>query len=154
VADSKEIYSARIRAGRRTYFFDVKEGADGKAFLKVTESRMTGDAFEQSRIVMDMEHAEDLLEAMADAVRRLVAHAHKKKAPPKPKAAEKTYTVEEKRTKHPQAYARWTDGDDAQLEQLYCEGKTNKELAQVFGRDPSAIASRIKKLELKDKYNR
>ncbi len=148
----KEIYSTRLRAGRRTYFLDVKEGDDGHAYLKITESRKTGEAFEQSRIVVDKEHAEDLLESMADAVRRLMAQQFKKE--PVPVEKDKAYSVEEKREKHPQAYARWTKEDDVRLEQLFCGGKKNKELAVIFGRDPGAIAARIKKLELREKYGR
>jgi hypothetical protein len=148
----KEIYSSRLRAGRKTYFLDVKEGDDGEAYLKLTESRKTGEAFEQSRVVVDKEHAEDLLEAMADAVRRLMAHHFKKQTGAKEE--DKAYNVVDIRQKHPQAYARWSEEDDARLEQLYCEGKKNKELAVILGRDPGAISSRIKKLELKEKYGR
>lgn len=148
----KEIYSTRLRAGRKTYFLDVKEGEDGKAYLKITESRETGEAFEQSRIVVDLEHAEDLLESMADAVRRLKAHAFRKKAAVG--QGEKAHSAEGSNQKHPQAYARWTEEDDARLEQLYCEGRKRKELAVIFGREPGAITSRIKKLELKEKYGK
>lgn len=155
----KEIYSTRLRAGRKTYFVDVKEGDDGEAYLKLTESRKTGETFEQSRIVVDKAHAEDLLEAMADAVRRIMAHAFRKKAAAKEAEdkstlPEKKYSVEEKRKRDANAYARWAEEDDARLEQLYCEGRKNKELAVIFGRDPGAISSRIKKLELKEKYPR
>lgn len=147
----KEIYSSRLRAGRKTYFLDVKEDAKGEAYLKITESRQTGDVFEQERIIVDKEHAEALLESMADAVRRLMAHRHKKKEKPAPDK-DKAYSVEAIREKHPQAYARWTTEDDERLEQLFCEGKKNKELAVIFGRDPGAIKARIKKLELREKY--
>lgn len=146
----KEIYSTRLRAGRKTYFVDVQVSDDGEPYLKLSESTQTGGRFEHSRILVDKDHAEDLLEAMADAVRRLMAHTFKKKAPAG--VGDKAYSVEDIRQKHPQAYARWTEEDDARLEQLYCEGKKNKELAVIFGRDPGAIASRIKKLELKEKY--
>ena len=46
----------------------------------------------------------------------------------------------------------WTDEADKKLEQLFCEGKKVKELAHIFGRNEGAISSRIKKLELKEKY--
>jgi len=68
--------------------------------------------------------------------------------------AAKAYSVAELRQKHPQAYARWSAEDDDRLEALYCEGRKNKELAAIFGRDPGAIRSRIKKLELREKYGK
>lgn len=148
----KEIYGTRLRAGRTTYFVDVQETEQGEPYLKLTESMQSGKRFEHTRILIDKEHAEDLLEAMADAVRRLMAHASKKKVAGMDGG--KAYDVEEIRQKHPHAYARWTTEDDERLEQLYCEGKTRKELAAIFGRDPGAITSRIKKLELREKYGR
>lgn len=148
----KEIYSTRLRAGLKTYFVDVQETKSGEPYLKLSESTQSGKRFEHSHIMVDKDHAEDLLEAMADAVRRLMAHAFKKKS--FTMGGDKAYSVEVIREKHPHAYARWTAEDDTRLEQLYCEGKKNKELAVIFGRDPGAIASRIKKLELKEKYGK
>jgi DNA-directed RNA polymerase specialized sigma24 family protein len=48
----------------------------------------------------------------------------------------------------------WTAEDDNKLELLFCEGKKVKELAEIFGRNTGAINSRIKKLELKEKYGK
>lgn len=53
---------------------------------------------------------------------------------------------------NPSAYNPWTREMDAQLERLYCEGKTIEELAEKFQRTQGAIRSRIKKLELEEKY--
>ena len=58
------------------------------------------------------------------------------------------------RETHQQAYLPWTEEDDNKLELLFCEGKKVKELAETFGRNVGAINSRIKKLELKDKYGK
>ena len=37
------IKSARIRAGKRTFFFDVNVSANDKKYLKITESRFVED---------------------------------------------------------------------------------------------------------------
>ena len=63
-----------------------------------------------------------------------------------------TYSVFACRQEYPNAYAPWTDDDDLELTQMWCEGATTKELAAHFQRKPSAITSRIKKLELMEKY--
>lgn len=65
---------------------------------------------------------------------------------------EPTYSVEACRVEHPNAYKPWTQEDDDKLEQLFCEGKTTKELSEIFQRKPGAIRSRVKKLELEEKY--
>ncbi len=67
---------------------------------------------------------------------------------------QKSYTLEEKRLEHKNAYLPWTKVDDEKLEQLYCEGKKVSEIAQLFGRNKGSIESRIKKLELPEKYCR
>lgn len=64
----------------------------------------------------------------------------------------KKYSVEKIRETHQQAYQPWTQEDDEKLELLFCEGKKIKELAHIFARKEGAITSRIKKLELKEKY--
>lgn len=42
--------------------------------------------------------------------------------------------------------------DDWELTKMWCMGATVKEIASHFQRKPSAITSRIKKLELVEKY--
>lgn len=68
--------------------------------------------------------------------------------------APKAYSVAKLRVAHAHAYARWTEEDDERLEQLFCEGRKIKELAAIFGRDTGAISSRIRKLELREKYRK
>ena len=63
-----------------------------------------------------------------------------------------TYSVFACRQEYPNAYAPWTEDDDLELTQMWCESATTKELAAHFQRKPSAITSRIKKLELVEKY--
>ena len=63
-----------------------------------------------------------------------------------------TYSVFACQQEYPIAYKPWTEEDDLELTQMWCEGATTKELAAHFQRKPSAITSRIKKLELVEKY--
>lgn len=65
---------------------------------------------------------------------------------------EPTYSVEACRIDYPNAYMPWTQEDDDKLEQLFCKGKTTKELSDIFHRKQGAIRSRVKKLELEEKY--
>lgn len=70
------------------------------------------------------------------------------------RGSKKTYTKEKKQQAHKNAYERWSTEDDEKLELLFCEGKTVKELSAIFARNEGAIESRIKKLELREKYDR
>ena len=65
---------------------------------------------------------------------------------------EPTYSVYACRQEFPNAYNQWSAEDDAELERMWCEGSTVDELAAHFQRKPGAIRSRIKKLELEEKY--
>ena len=63
-----------------------------------------------------------------------------------------TYSVYACQQEYPNAYQPWSEDDDLKLTQMWCEGATTKEIAAHFQRKPSAITSRIKKLELVEKY--
>ena len=57
-----------------------------------------------------------------------------------------TYNVDGISQKHPRAYEKWTSEDDEQLKEMYDKGKGVSELASRFGRQPSAIRSRLENL--------
>ncbi|MFE7927506.1 hypothetical protein ACFU6S_02005 [Streptomyces sp. NPDC057456] len=63
-------------------------------------------------------------------------------APKQPKA----YTVEDKRKAHPNAYMPWTDQDEKDLAARCARGVLLAQLAQEFGRNEGAIASRLMKI--------
>lgn len=64
----------------------------------------------------------------------------------------KSYSIEEIRKKHTNAYKKWTPEEDEMLEIYFCEKKSIIELCSLFGRNKGAVKSRIEKLELKIKY--
>lgn len=68
--------------------------------------------------------------------------------------SEKTYSIEEIRQKHQQAYFPWTIEEDAKLEFLFGKGTKTKEISEIMGRNLGAINSRIQKLELREKYGK
>lgn len=65
----------------------------------------------------------------------------KKEQPPK-----KKYTLEEKRQQYGNAYLPWEERADEYLIHLYDEGKSIKELTEIFERNRGSITSRLKKL--------
>lgn len=50
--ERKNLFSEKVSAGGRTYFFDVKESAKGTKYLIVTESKKVGESHERSRILV------------------------------------------------------------------------------------------------------
>lgn len=64
----------------------------------------------------------------------------------KEESKKKAYTLEEKRQEHGNAYLPWEKEADEYLMRLYDEGKSIKELAEIFERNNGGIRSRLKKL--------
>ena len=70
----EELYSQAIPAGKRRYFFDVKETRGGDKFITVTESRKifngnTGDfTFEKNKIFLYKEDFEKFQKGLQNAL--------------------------------------------------------------------------------------
>ncbi|MFC1504685.1 DUF3276 family protein [Spirochaetota bacterium] len=63
-----EIATTKIRAGRRTYFFDIKENKFGNKYLVINESkhRMDTDTYERHKIMIFEEDFEKFQEAFKE----------------------------------------------------------------------------------------
>ena len=49
---NEEIYKSTVRAGSRTYFFDVKKASNGKLYLDINESKKKSDGTFERHSVM------------------------------------------------------------------------------------------------------
>ncbi len=63
--------------------------------------------------------------------------------------SEKTYSFEEIRKTHKNAYQPWTTEEENRLKDLFHLGHSIKEIAELVGRNKGAIISRLHKIELK-----
>lgn len=61
---------------------------------------------------------------------------------------EPVYSIYAARQEHPNAFDPWTEDADSELTQMWSEGASVNDIAEHFGRKPSAIIRRIKKLGL------
>ena len=71
--DREEIYSKPVRAGKRTYFFDVKATRNNDYYLTITESKKKFDKegnqnYEKHKIFLYKEDFEKLAEGLDEAV--------------------------------------------------------------------------------------
>ena len=68
------LFSSTVKAGRRTYFFDVKETRAGEKYLTITESKKftnqeTGDVkFEKHRVFLYQEDFEEFVGSMNESL--------------------------------------------------------------------------------------
>ncbi len=70
--EREEIYSERVRAGKRTYFFDVKATRSNDYYLTITESKRRykdeGYTYEKHKIFLYKEDFNKFLEALNNTV--------------------------------------------------------------------------------------
>ena len=91
---STQIASHRVRAGKRTYFFDVRSGPKGGLYLSLSETSVKEDGgFARSRMLVLEQHTREFYEGLCEAIRS-IRDAQKSKdaekaAQPKP-AGKKT----------------------------------------------------------------
>ena len=71
MADTND--SKIVKAGSRTYFFDLKETKEGQSYLTITESRFVGEGKDRARtsIVVFPDNAQDFLEATREMIEKL-----------------------------------------------------------------------------------
>ncbi len=68
-----EVFSKRVKAGKRTYFFDVKTTRGKDLYLTITESKRTGDyegqpEYEKHKIFLYKEDFEKFSDGMGEAL--------------------------------------------------------------------------------------
>lgn len=73
VNDREEIYSNAVKAGKRTYFFDVKATRNGDYYLTITESKKKFDkdgnpSYEKHKVFLYKEDFEKFVEGLEDAI--------------------------------------------------------------------------------------
>jgi hypothetical protein len=71
-ADKDERESSQLKGAGRTYFLDVEKTREGKAYLRITESRKgEGDNFERSSIHVFPEDAKAFRQEVNKMVKKL-----------------------------------------------------------------------------------
>ena len=71
-SDKNEIFSKRVRAGKRTYFFDVKATRSNDYYLTITESKRKykddGFTYEKHKIFLYKEDFNKFLDALTQTI--------------------------------------------------------------------------------------
>lgn len=73
VNEREEVYSNAVKAGKRTYFFDVKATRNGDYYLTITESKKKFDkdgnpSYEKHKVFLYKEDFEKFVEGLGDAI--------------------------------------------------------------------------------------
>ena len=131
------MFTEKVQAGSRTYFFDVKETQENVKYLVISESRRTDSGYKHDRVMVFEENLESF-SAGLDKALAFLSIGRKTKS----------YSVEDIRKEFSRAYEKWSPEEEEQLRQKYNEGLTVADLATFFERQPRAIRSRLAKIGL------
>lgn len=112
-------------------YIEIKEG-----LLRIVQHRQTANNAEQREMI-------SLTPNDAIRLRNALDHAIESN-----QWAESRYA--EIRQQYSNAYRPWTPEDEIMLRQLSLDGQSDDEIAQILGRQPSAVASRLQRLIEKD----
>lgn len=65
-----EVFSKKIRAGKRTYFFDVKETRSNDYYITITESkrRFGGDGYDKHKIFLYKEDFNKFMNCLTETI--------------------------------------------------------------------------------------
>lgn len=74
--EREEVYSKKVRAGKRTYFFDVKATRSNDYYVTITESkkRLEDGVFIKHKIFLYKEDFEKFAEGLKDTVDYIKSH--------------------------------------------------------------------------------
>ncbi len=61
---NKEIFTKKIAAGSRTYFFDIQQSQSGELYLRISESQNNGSGFDHRRVMVFAENVENFVESL------------------------------------------------------------------------------------------
>lgn len=68
---STTVSSHRVRAGSRTYFFDVWVGPKGGVHMTISETAAKDGVFTRSRLVVFDHHVREFYEGLCEAIRSI-----------------------------------------------------------------------------------
>lgn len=130
----KDRMNDRMHSRGGNLFFDVRMDRS-VPYLKITQSKPLGNGHYRRETIyierFELLEFRNIIDEMAQCWDLV------------PK---KKYSLDEVRKQYGNAYLPWTDEADAYLVRLYKEGKSVKELSEIFERAEGAIRSRLMKL--------
>ncbi|MEL6866369.1 MAG: DUF3276 family protein [Bacteroidota bacterium] len=134
--EKRSLYTQRVKSGKITYFFDLKQTQKEKGYMVITQSQQGEDQqYERQRIVIFEEDLERFGQAMITAMINF-------------RKRDQASIVAEARQTYSRAYETWSKEEDLKLEVLLGDDVPVAEIAAILERQPGAIRSRIRKLGL------
>jgi len=137
------LHTERVIFNDKAFFMDLKEAANGRSYLVLTQSKPIEDEqYEKTKILL---FEEEILE-FSTTLNKLLENFK----PQEGKEAKDAYVAKVRQT-YPMAFQPWTKEEEQLLIALFNEGETNAALAKKMQRREGAITARLIKLGLMEK---
>ncbi len=69
--NGEEVYTEKLIAAGRTYFFDIKQSSKGDFYIMISESKKTPEGFERHRVMVFADHVKEFAESINNLQRKL-----------------------------------------------------------------------------------
>lgn len=133
------LYTARVSAGKNTFFIDGKQAKNNHYYITITDSRRQDDGtFEQKKVIVFQESFKNFREKITEVCEML----------------EKLYDVKrdeeiaEARKTNPRAFMKWETEEEEKLEKQFKKGLDMESISKAFGRSSGALLARLERLGL------
>ena len=133
--EKRKLYSSHVKTGSRTFFFEIRESEQKRPYLVIQEVRKKDDETERKSLVI----FENDVEQFAEAFLRTLINFQ---------GATREDIIREARKKHPNAFVKWSEDEEAKLRVLFNGGNSIADISKELGRGESAISARLKKMQL------
>ena len=67
----ESIYSKNIKAGNRTYFFDIRKTKSNEKYIHITESRQENGEWIRNNIVIFHDHIDDFFKLLDEIKKKI-----------------------------------------------------------------------------------
>lgn len=135
----RNLISVKIPAGKRLYFVNVNSTKDEIKYLSLTEIINIGMKNQKTQHINIYE---EYIKEFKEAIDFVLFNTDILKS--------NKIITENKFSHYEKTYKKWEDDEEIKLKGSYLQGKSIKELSQIFQRRPGAIRSRLRKLGLID----
>ncbi len=135
--ERESTYSGRITCGWTSYFLDISQAVNDRFYLSLTESRRVSDSgFEQNRIFLFEENAEEFKEEITRALDAMA------------KAVDDRGDIVDNSGAPVRSGKKWDEKEEKKIAKIFKGGKSIEDIAEDIGRSSKAVLLRLEKLGL------
>ena len=134
----QSLYTEKVEAGKRSFYFDIRESENGSNYLVISEvSKKEDETTERRQIVI----FENEIDRVAVKIGRSLLNFTRK-------STSKEAIIARAKERYANAYEPWSEKDDAELTLFHRQGSSIENITKSLQRQPGAIKLRLKKLNL------